>query len=144
MANHIVLINKAEQRVAKVKVGFSWTLLFWTCLFALPLFIRRVYPWAFGIAALQLLAFILERQFSFVGIDYPFFTCETTNFCPLNLYTYHLIYKWSGLITFALSVYLGFRGNEITARYYLKNGYRFAEPDSALVALAKTKWHMQL
>ena len=146
MANYIIFVNEAEHRVAKVKVGFSWVCLFWTWLFALPLFIRRIYPWAFGIAALELLFYFIERKFVFFGFDYSILKClaGASDFCPVSWSIYHLNHQWSGLITFGISVYLGFFGNEITARYYLKNGYHFADPDSTMVKLAKVKWRIQL
>lgn len=127
VAYHILFINETEQRIAKVKIGFSWTLFFWTHLFALPLFIRRVYPWAFGIAALAVFVLLMD----------PY---KTACYYPAgSMLSYH---ELGGVIIFVLSFYLGFCGNEITARHYLKNGYRFAEPDSALVILAKAKWGM--
>lgn len=150
MANYVFFVNETEQRVHKVKVGFSWVCLFWTWLFAIPLFIRRVYPWAIGIVILQLFFLIIERKFGLFGFDYSvnysFIESLNGSLDPSSISWQIHNYKseWCGLITLAISVYLGFRGNEITARYYLKNGYHFAEPDSAMVKIAKVKWHMQI
>ena len=146
MANYVIFVNEKEQRIEKVKVGFSWVCLFWLWLFAIPLFIRRIYPWAFGILVAQLVLYALDYRHGYHDFERLYLHCwvNSTETCSIGWQTFHFVNKWGGMITFLLSVYFGFRGNEITARYYLKNGYKFAEPDMAIVKVAKMQWHMPL
>lgn len=45
-----------------------------------------------------------------------------------------------GLINIGIAIYLGIKGNKITAKNYLKLGYDFVDPESNDVKFAKTKW----
>jgi hypothetical protein len=146
MANYVTFVNDTEQRVEQVKVGFSWVCLFWTWFFAIPLFIKRVYPWALGIVALQGIFYLIEHQLLLHSFEHTFFRCLTgsKDSCTAGWYLLALPHQWSGLITFIISIYLGFRGNETIARYYLKNGYRFADPKNPMVKQAQVQWRMQI
>lgn len=144
MANYVVFVNESEQRISRVKIGFSWVCLFWLWLFAIPLFIRRVYPWAFGILIAQLILYAFDYRYGYHHFEQLYFQCWVNSIenCSIGWHTFHFVNRWGGMLMFILSVYFGFRGNEITARYYLKNGYKIAEPDSAIVKIAKINWHM--
>jgi hypothetical protein len=39
-----------------------------------------------------------------------------------------------------LCLFLGYRGNALTARHYLACGYEFAEPDSVEARIATQSW----
>ena len=138
MARYVILVNEQQHRVERIKVGFSWVLLFWTWLFALPLFIRRVYTWALAILSIEVILPLIERRLSLEPI---WIINETTQGWRFSYEVFQLS-EWSGLIVFALSVYLGFRGNEITGRYFLNRGWEFADPDSQEAIYARSRWHM--
>ena len=144
MAQYVVLINDEEQHVQTVKIGFSWVLLFWSWLFGLPFFIRRVYTLGALFAVLQVVNFFAQWKGRTKDCFYTF-SNESSH---MSVYSVSCDYASpSGLfflILLTLSIYMGFRGNELTARYYLKRGYRFDSPESALVKVAKARWHMPL
>jgi hypothetical protein len=41
---------------------------------------------------------------------------------------------------FGLQIFVAIKGNEMTAKNYLKNGWTFVEPDSKLTKMAKMRW----
>jgi hypothetical protein len=46
------------------------------------------------------------------------------------------------LLGFGLTIFMGAKGNEITAKNYLSLGWRFVEPNSDMTKYAKMRWHM--
>ncbi|MFZ3033752.1 MAG: hypothetical protein WA138_07055, partial [Parvibaculum sp.] len=45
MAIHATFKNSKTGELKQVKIGWSWTLFFFSSLFGLPLFLRRLYVW---------------------------------------------------------------------------------------------------
>jgi hypothetical protein len=43
-----------------------------------------------------------------------------------------------------LEIWLGARGNEMTAKNYLEQGWRLAEPQSETTRFARGKWGIQI
>lgn len=140
MARYVLLVNEQDHRIERVKVGFSWVLLFWTWLLGIPLFLRRVYTWAFAVLAIDILLPLVERRV--LGETGWVVKHFQDGFKYSHQFSY--VSEWSGLIILALSVYLGFRGNEVTGRYYLKRGWDFADPESSEAKYARSRWHMPI
>jgi hypothetical protein len=46
------------------------------------------------------------------------------------------------VLQIGLAIYLGAKGNEITAKNYLELGWRFVEPDSEVTRYARRRWHI--
>jgi hypothetical protein len=44
------------------------------------------------------------------------------------------------ILAFALAIFMGRKGNEITAKNYLTLGWRFTDPNSEITRFAKMKW----
>ena len=42
-----------------------------------------------------------------------------------------------------LEIFVGIKGNELTAKNYLELGWEFTEPDSDVVKMAKGKWGLK-
>lgn len=141
MSQNVVFTNEKDNRIKTVKVGFSWTLLFWSWLFGLPFFIRRAYSWGALFAFLQGLNYLVGRiwikrhcfqqYLDYSNFSVSFYDCD-----------YIAPFGFIGFAILVLSIYMGFRGNELTARYYLRNGYKFDAPESSVVKVAKARWHM--
>ena len=45
-----------------------------------------------------------------------------------------------GLIFLGLEIFLGIKGNEMTAKNYLENGWIFMDDDSDITKFAKSQW----
>lgn len=116
MAIYLEFKHEASGQVREVKVGWSWTCFLFSGFFGLPLYLRELNFW--GTVMLGLLTFRLVMDF--VGADLLSFI---VNFIMLGL-----------------AIWFGVKGNEMTARNYLSNGWVFAEPDGDIVSIAKEKW----
>lgn len=110
----VTFTNRATGDVRRVKVGFSWVLLFFGTIFGVPFFLRGMKSWGLAVLAVNLAllgadaAFRLGHQLSFVTI-------------------------W-------LSGFFGWRGNAETARYYLSKGYVAGPVDDELARRVEKKW----
>jgi hypothetical protein len=117
---HAVFKNPKTGELKKVKIGWSWTLFFFSALFGLPLFLRKLYIWG---AVLLVLWVVNLLGPSIVGEDDGIAVNVLLSFILLGL-----------------QIWLGIKGNEMTAKNYLEHGWRFAEPQSDITKFACRKW----
>ena len=115
--------NTATGEKKDVKVGWSWTLFLFAGVFGLPLFLRRLYNWGFVFLALWVVRLIAP---SLAG-DYGEGISAAMFFLCLGL-----------------EIWLGVKGNEMTAKNYLEHGWRFADPQSDDTKFACRKWGILL
>lgn len=120
----VLLHNPNSGELKAVKVGWSWTLFFFSGFLGLPLFLRKLYGW--GIFFL-----ILPLLFNFVPDD-PQDEEEAAAIAIALIVAF--------LIEFALFVFIAIKGNEMTAKNMLERGWRFAHPDAVETQFAKRKW----
>lgn len=113
--------NIKTGELKRVKVGWSWTLFFFSGFFGLPLFLRKL---------------------NNIGCVF------------LALWAMHVIVPWiipneadAGIFAVSLSivfiglqVWVGLKGNEMTAKNYLEQGWEFSSPASDEASYARTKW----
>jgi hypothetical protein len=104
----------------QVKVGFSWVLFFWSGLFGLPLFLRRLHIWGGIFLALWI-----------VNLIGPMIVRG-----PDGIFLQGIIF----FIMLLLQIWLGIKGNEMTAKNYLESGWEFVDPTDAMTLMAKGKW----
>jgi hypothetical protein len=109
--------NTGERRL--VKLGWSWTLFFFAGALGIPLFYRRLWVWG----AALLTFWIAQEVAVFVVQNGPLTALVWT-------------------ISVGLAIFLGMKGNEITAKQYLEDGWQFAEPDSDATRYAKMNWDL--
>jgi len=94
--------------VKLVESGWSWSLFFGATFLGLPLFFRGLTRW--GVIMFTVWA---------VGIALPFIDHSTTDLAVL---------QWiMSAVVFGLCVYLGFKGNELSAEHYMACGYERAD-----------------
>jgi len=86
----------------------------------IPLFVRRLYIWGFFCLTLWIVNLIAP---AIVGND------ESTLVKIVML-----------LIMSAFQIWFGLKGNEMTAKNYLEQGWQLAEPGSEATSLARGKW----
>lgn len=113
--------NIKTGEIRQVKIGFSWILFLFSFAFGIPLFLRRLYVWGAIFFVLEVLLIVLP--------------IHEVEFTPLD-------FIWIAML--ALSGYMGVKGNEITAKNYLENGWEFAGDmnEEATVKFAKTQWRL--
>lgn len=116
MAIHATFKNGKTGELKQVKVGWSWTLLFFSSFFGLPLFLRRLHVWG----AIELALWIVYV----IGLALPNDVLVSGIF----------------LIQLGLSIWLAIKGNEMTAKNYLENGWVFADADNDATKVARLNW----
>ena len=124
---HVTLVNQRTGELKNIKVGFSWTLFLFSGLFGLPLFLRRLYVWGAVFLALWLLYIFGPRLLA----------AQSTE---LGMATAIDLWLLVNIIFLGLSIWVGIKGNEMTAKNLLENGWRFAEPNSQMTRFAIAKW----
>jgi hypothetical protein len=120
----VPLRNKTTGKIISQKIGWSWTCLFFSAFFGIPLFSRKLY----GCGAVMLLLVSYQSassreipayQYSTAGVYVGLFLA----FLPIVL-----------IIIFAATA------NRMAGRKYLRHGWEFAEPDSGAARIAQQKW----
>ncbi|HJS84660.1 MAG TPA: hypothetical protein VJ779_04310 [Acetobacteraceae bacterium] len=111
--------NVRTGETRQVKVGWSWTLFFFSGFLGLPLFLRGLVTWGSIFAGLWALTVIVSLSSE-----------RSQDAAALS--------SALSLVSLALSVFIGVKGNEITAKYLLSQGWRVVEPnDSTMLALKR-------
>lgn len=133
----VAMKNPQTGEIKEVKVGWSWILFFFSGFFGLPLFLRKLNTWGcvflcafiFNIF-LNILPFMVMESMETDAILTLLGVCSTVSLVVL-------------CFEFGLAIYMGSKGNELTAKNYLKLGWVLAEPDSDDVKVAKSKWGLE-
>jgi hypothetical protein len=120
MALYVPFKQPRTGEVRTVKVGWSWVLFLWSGVFGLPLFLRRLNVW--GAVFLALWAVNLVASFGFAGGG---------GARGLSL-----------IAMIGLQIWLGIKGNEMTAKNYLEQGWEFAEPNAEATLEGKARWRI--
>ena len=115
MAVQVWFKNPRTGEQKKLKVGFSWTCLFFSGFFGIPLFIRKLNTWG-GIMVGYTLLFYL------FGFTVP----------PVAVVLM--------IVGLGVEIWLGIKANEMAAKNYLALGWEFAEPQGAATAEAIARW----
>lgn len=110
-------------RIKWVKDGFAWDLFVLSPLLGLPLFWRKLHAWGAVVLAILLAWFIVDRFLvgrieMFAGIAF------TAAF-------------------FLLDLFLGWRGNRLTAHAYLRHGWAIDHPDYAATRKLMMRWNLK-
>ena len=104
-----------------VNIGWSWSLFIASGFLGLPLFFRGMALWG--------TVMMITWCVSFVP---PIVTGPDAGF--------HIM-DWSlTIVTLTLCVFLGLKGNALTAKRYFSLGYEFANPDSGEARVAAESW----
>ena len=119
-----VQFNKPDShQVREVKVGFSWTLFLFSGFLGVPLFMRRL-----DILGGVFLALFMTRFLFLI----PGSGGQATVLMIIGILL--------PVVWFCLALWIGAKGNELTAKNYLKRGWVFANPESDMVRTAKVEW----
>lgn len=118
MAVYVPFKQPKTGEVRTVKVGWSWVLFLWSGFLGIPLFLRRLNVWGFVFLALWVVNLLASA------------VSEDNGGISLVIF----------LIAVALQIWLGIKGNEMTAKNYLEQGWEFAEPDAEATRIGRERW----
>lgn len=121
MATQVEMQHKDSGEVKSVKVGWSWTLFLFSGFFGLPLFLRKLYIWGAVFLVLWVVNFIA-----------PYLAPTPEEAAIVTFFMF--------AIFLGLQIWLGIKGNEMTAKNYLESGYVWRNPESDATKFAKGKW----
>ena len=121
----VAMTNPKTGEVKEVKVGWSWILFLFSGFFGLPLFLRKLHVWG-GIFLILWIVYIIapsimQNEEEALGL-----------MILLNL------------VFLGLQIWLGIKGNEMTAKNDLELGWNFTKPNSDEVKFAKGKWGINI
>lgn len=115
----VAMKNPKTGVVKPVKVGWSWTLFFFSNFFGIPLFMRGLRGFGILFAAVDIL-YVIVNHFSFA------------------------LASFIGLIQVVLAIWIALTGNSLTGDRYLKTGWQFVDEDSESAQMARERWAKQI
>jgi len=108
-------------------VGFNFILLFFGFIFfGLLLYLRGLIKWGVFFTILNIVPLVIFSR------PNDLFSDKTQSIIIISF----------GLIVAVCQIYLGIKGNELTAKKLIKKGYHFVQPESEKVILAKKRWNI--
>lgn len=116
--------NPKTGELKNVKIGWSWTLFLFSGFLGIPLFMRRLYIWGFFFLVLWVVSFFSGQLLDSDG-------ALATSIVLSILFP-------------GLGIWMGLKGNEMTAKNYLEQGWSFSEPNEQMAKFARGKWGIQL
>jgi hypothetical protein len=122
----VVFKNPKTGERKEVKVGWSWTLFLFSGFFGLPLFLRKLYVWGSICLALRAIDVVVSIISTIGGDDADVIGASAQ---------LTILFALGGL-----GIWLGIKGNEMTAKNYLEQGWVVAEPASEGAKFAFGKW----
>lgn len=114
----------------QVKIGWSWTLFFFWGFYGIPFFVRKMISYGVGAIILPILSGTI-----FGVIMAIMFGSSLSEDELIGLF--FLLYMFVYLI---ISILLLVKGNKMTAKYYLNQGFRIENDDEFVKKQVKIAW----
>jgi hypothetical protein len=114
------LRNDTTGEVKTLTVGFSWTIFLFSNILGIPLFMRKLYAFGgimVGIGLMRTMTYSIEDT-------------DLSSIVSIVIFG----------AGFGLALYLGMKGNELTAKKLLSDGWVWSVPDSDQTEAAKRAW----
>lgn len=115
--------QKQGDKEKQLRTGFAWDLFFFAGLFGVPLFLRRLPQWGALILALWLIDLMIGRL-------------------PLGRHGGALAEAVLFAAFLAAQLWLGFRGNRLTAKALLAHGWRVERPEDRATKRLIERWRL--
>lgn len=121
-------IHPVTGEMRQVKMGVSWTLFLFWWFYGVPFFIRKMISYGIGVI---ILPFITGLIYSIImGLFFNVSEME-------DIVTFFVLLIIQNLI---ISILLLIYGNKMTAKYYVKKGFRIYEKDDYKKRTIQTMW----
>lgn len=126
--NKITFKNSITGETATIKVGFSWILFLFSSFFGIPLFLRKLY-------FLGVIMLILEAANIILVV---FSESYYSNYYSELVFLMYVLQF--GM--FGLNIFLGIKGNKMTALNYIKLGYKITNKEDYKINIVKESWNL--
>jgi hypothetical protein len=113
--------NPQSGEIRQVKVGFSWVLFFFSGFIGLPLFYRGLVTW--GVIYAGFWVFYMIANLASGSSD--------------SAAGFYVLISLVGLL---MGIFMGVKGNEITAKSLLARGWRVTDTDSEFTRMGLARW----
>jgi hypothetical protein len=121
----VTLVNKKTGEQKHIKVGWSWTCLFFSSCFGIPLFLRRLYMWGSFMCVLWFASVAVIKLLSDDDVGTMMATMIVSN-----------------LLFSGFSYWFGFKANRMAFIQYLEDGWEPLDPAAPEYAHAKRVWNL--
>ena len=119
----IQLTQKKSGKEKRIGTGFAWDLFLFAGVFGLPLFWRRLPQWGAVILALWCTDLLIGRL-------------------PVSEATTRLLEAALFAVFLALQLWLGFKGNRLTAKAFLTHGWSIGQPNDLGTRRVIERWKL--
>jgi hypothetical protein len=119
----IVLRHPRSGEGRRIKVGFAWDLFLFAGAFGVPLFLRGLHAWGAAILALWL----VDLALGWMAGGMPGTALQSALF----------------VVFLALQLWLGLKGNALTARLLLERGWTLDQPEDAAARRVVERWRAE-
>lgn len=126
----VALRNKKTGKIKSQKIGWSWTCLFFSPFWGIPLFFRKLY----GSGAVMLLLALLQQGRTQEQIQA--LRQGTHQYSAAGAYVEIIL----DLLPVVLAIFFAATANRMAGRKYLRHDWEFAEPNSESTQMARGKW----
>lgn len=120
------LRNERTGETKDVNIGWSWTLFLFSWFLGLPLFLRKLPMWGATMLVLCIFYWVLDA-----------FRLDGDQITQIDI-----LYFFVSFVILGLSIFFGIKGNELTAKNLLENGWKFAAEEDQTTHFARTKWSL--
>lgn len=118
----------ATGEVKFVKVGWSWTLFLFANFLGIPLFLRGLNILGVLLIILDIISWGIKFSGSMISDEYIVIAASASMIVSLFM--------------LAVAIWLGMKGNEITAKHYLNKGWVFGNSDEISTKFARMTWKL--
>ncbi|MDH7975705.1 hypothetical protein QH494_26260 [Sphingomonas sp. AR_OL41] len=129
---HVQLCNDEGDETKEVGVGWSWSLFFLTPIFGFPLYQRGLDGAGKWVSAFCVGTLAVARFDHKMGDR-----LSDESFALLGLVELALLLTFIGI-----SVFFAVKGNELTGKKLLDNGWRFVDESDFATQFARAKWSL--
>lgn len=121
---NVKLRNERSGGLMEIKVGWSWALFLFSGFLGIPLFLRKLNMWGAMMLTICILSWVLN----------------VISHSSDRMLQADILLLIVNIAQLSLMIFFGIKGNELTAKNLLENGWVFSDKDDQATTYARTVW----